>query len=122
MIDDALSSASSVKFDGKDAQVSTTDSMAEVSQSITEKKIAIRQSLEDIQDEMGIKHEKKVAALQAAADAKLTQSSTMDKKKEDKPKVSEKPKEAEKPKIEEKPKAQEKKVEEKPKAEEKPKV
>jgi hypothetical protein len=39
---------------------------------ITEKKIAIRQSLEDIQDEMGIKHEKKVAALQAAADAKLT--------------------------------------------------
>ena len=104
MIDDAISSASSVKFDGKDAQVVTTDSMAEVSKSITERKVAIRQSLEDIQDEMGVKHEKKVAAIQAAADAKLTQSSTVDKK-EEKPKAAEK---SDKPKVEEKPKAQEK--------------
>ena len=72
MIEDALSSASSVKFDGKDAQVVTTDSMAEVNASVTEKKVAIRQALEDVDDEMGIKHEKKVAAIQAAANAKLT--------------------------------------------------
>ena len=42
MIEDALTSASSVKFDGKDAQVVTTDSLAEANASVTEKKVAIR--------------------------------------------------------------------------------
>ena len=63
LIEDALGSASVVKFNGKETEVKTTDAMAEVSASVTEKKVAIRQALEDIDDEMGVKHEKKVAAI-----------------------------------------------------------
>lgn len=129
MVEDALGSASIVKFNGKETEVNTTDAMAEVSASVTEKKVAIRQALEDIDDEMGVKHEKKVAAIQAAGDAKLTVDKALIKieekpKTEEKPKaLAEKAKEAEKSKVEEKPKAQDKpKTEEKPKAEEKPKT
>lgn len=105
MVEDALGSASIVKFNGKETEVNTTDAMAEVSASVTEKKVAIRQALEDIDDEMGVKHEKKVAEIQAAGDAKLTVDKALIKI-EEKPKaLAEKPKEAEKPKVEEKPKA-----------------
>jgi len=109
MVEDALGSASIVKFNGKETEVNTTDAMAEVSASVTEKKVAIRQALEDIDD--GCQHEKKVAAIQAAGDAKLTVDKALIKiedkpKTEEKPKaLAEKPKEAEKPKVEEKPKA-----------------
>lgn len=42
MIDDALTSQSSVKFNGKDTTVDTADPMAESKDSEKEKKVAIR--------------------------------------------------------------------------------
>jgi hypothetical protein len=44
--------------------------MAETNESEKEKKVAIRQALEDVDDELGIKHEKKVALIEAGKDAK----------------------------------------------------
>ena len=87
MVEDALESHSEVKFDGNETKVVTADSgLAEVAANEREKKVAIRQALEDVDDELGIKHEKKVALIEAGKDTK------------EKPKEDEKPKESEKSK------------------------
>lgn len=70
IIDSALSSQSSVKFDGTSTKVDTADPLEESNQSEKEKKVAIRQALEDVDDELGIKHEKKVALIEAGKDTK----------------------------------------------------
>lgn len=91
MVEDALTSHSDVKFDGNGVNVKTDESMAEVNAAEKEKKVAIRQALEDVDDELGIKHDKKVALIEAGKDTK------------EKPKEHGTPKEPEKSKTEEKP-------------------
>jgi len=115
MVEDALTSHSDVKFDGNGVNVKTDESMAEVNAAEKEKKVAIRQALEDVDDELGIKHEKKVALIEAGKDTKEKKdasknSTTVAKpiEQDKKPKEESKPKEEAKPKTDEaKPKADE---------------
>jgi hypothetical protein len=110
MIDDALSSQSSVKFTGSETKVVTADAMAESNESEKEKKVAIRQALEDVDDELGIKHEKKVALIEAGKDTKEKKSEVKANNQTNSTNSTTKADQDKKPKEEDKPKTDDKKT------------